>query len=136
MTIIVRCSALITCLLLLVACGTTDSTMRQAGHNEAYVQGFHDGRHSGMQEAGNSWEHYIRDKQRFDTDSEYRAGWIAGETEGKSLQAQAQSIGNSAAGAYSGQRVSEEVDQAQPAPQKIANDVMQGVDTSELKSLQ
>jgi hypothetical protein len=54
MTIIVRCSALITCLLLLVACGTTDSTMRQAGHNEAYVQGFHDGRHSGMQEAGNT----------------------------------------------------------------------------------
>lgn len=98
--------------------------------------GFHDGRHSGMREAGNSREHYIRDNQRFDTDSEYRAGWIAGETEGKSLQAQAQSIGNSAAGAYSGQRISEEVDHAQPDPQKIANDVLQGVDTSELKSLQ
>lgn len=43
----------------LTACGTTDSTLREQGRSEAYVTGLHDGRHSGMQEAGNEFEHYI-----------------------------------------------------------------------------
>ena len=47
--------------LLATACGTTDSSLKDQGKSEAYVTGFHDGRHSGMREAGNEWEHYIRD---------------------------------------------------------------------------
>ena len=37
---------------------------------------------------------------------------------------------------YTGYRVNKEVDKASPDPQKIANDAMKGVDTSDLKSLE
>jgi hypothetical protein len=90
---------------LVVACTTTDTSMREQGHTEAYILGFHDGRHSGMKEEGNYFEHYIRDIERFKTDSEYKAGWIAGEAEGKRLQKQANEFG-AAASEY---RINEEV---------------------------
>ena len=133
---ILRRLLLIGFVLLVSACGTTDGAMHDQGHNEAYVQGFHDGRHSGMKEAGNNWEHFIRDNQRFDTDSDYRSGWIAGEVEGKELQAQAQSLGEAAGGVYTGYKVGEEVDKAEPHPKKIASEVMKGVDTSDMKNLE
>lgn len=121
--------------LLVTACGTTDSAMRDQGHSEAYVQGFHDGRHSGMKEAGNNWEHYIRDHERFSSDREYQAGWVAGEIEGKHLQAQAQAVGDAAAGSYTGYRVGQEVDKTKPDPNKALKEATKGVDTSGLNSL-
>lgn len=121
---------------LITACGTTDTTLRDAGRSEAYVTGFHDGRHSGMQEAGNEWEHYIRDEQRFETDKEYQAGWLAGEAEGKRMQAQAKAVGEAAAGTYTGYRVGKEADKAGPHPEKAAKEAMKGVDTDVLKSLE
>ena len=120
----------------LVACGTTDSNLQQQGRSQAYIIGFHDGRHSGMQEAGNDFEQYIKDVERFESDAEYRDGWLAGEAEGKKLQQQATAVGEAAGGAYSGYRVGEEVDKAQPHPKKIAKDAMKGVDTEALKSLE
>jgi hypothetical protein len=93
--------------LFMTACETTDSTLRGQGHDEAYVQGFHDGRHSGMKEAGNAWEHYIRDHERYASDEQYAIGWNEGEIEGKHLQVQAQSIGDAMGGAYTGCRVGE-----------------------------
>ena len=123
-------------LFLVAACGTTDTAMRDAGRSDAYVTGFHDGRHSGMQEAGNQWEHYIRDHERFDADADYKAGWLAGEAEGKRLQAQAKAIGEAAAGTYTGYRVGEEADKAGPHPEKAAKEAMKGVDTEVLKSLE
>ena len=131
-----RITLIVVILLLISACGTTDTTLRDAGRSEAYVTGFHDGRHSGMQEAGNEWEHYIRDEQRFASDEEYQAGWLAGEAEGKRMQAQAKAVGEAAAGAYSGYRVSEEADKAGPHPEKAAKEAMKGVDTDALKSLE
>lgn len=71
---------------LLAACGTTDSELRQSGYSASYIQGFHDGRHSGMQEAGNDYEDYIKDQLRFDNDADYQRGWLAGEAEGQQLQ--------------------------------------------------
>ena len=135
MVIILRKILVLSFALLVSACQTTDGTMRDQGHNEVYVQGFHDGRHSGMKEAGNNWEHYIRDHERFDSDTEYKAGWMAGEIEGKHLQEQAQSIGEAAGGAYTGYRISEEADKAKPHPHDIAKDAMKGVDTKELEAL-
>jgi len=84
-------------ILFLSACGTTDSTLRKQGHNDAYVIGFHDGRHSGMREAGNHFEHFVQDRERYDTNDEYREGWLKGEEEGKRIQAQADAVGNAAA---------------------------------------
>ena len=120
--------------LLLTACGTTDSAMQDAGRSEAYVQGFHDGRHSGMKEAGNTWEHYIRDHERYQKDSEYREGWQAGEEEGKRLQEQASAIGNAAAGSYSGYQINKEVKKNDP--DKVAKDAVKGVDTKALEALE
>ncbi|MDN3702687.1 hypothetical protein QWY96_20455 [Vibrio artabrorum] len=81
-------------------CGTSDSTLIESGHNMAYVQGFHDGRHSGIQEAGNNFETYIKDQKRYESDVDYQQGWIAGESEGKRLQDNARSFGKSVATSY------------------------------------
>ena len=116
---------------LVVACSTTDTSMREQGHTESYIQGFHDGRHSGMREEGNYFEHYIRDIERFKTDSEYKAGWIAGEAEGKRLQKQSNEIG-AAASEY---RIKKEVKKSQDFDQ-IGKDAIKDVDTSKLKSLE
>ena len=88
-------------MVLMVACATSDNTLREQGHNESYLQGFHDGRHSGMKEAGNNWEHYVKDHERFASDNDYRDGWIEGEAEGKHLQEQAKAIG----GSYTGYQI-------------------------------
>lgn len=127
---------LISIVTFLTACGTTDSAMRDQGHSEAYVTGFHDGRHSGMQEAGNEWEHYIRDYERFESDAEYKSGWLAGEAEGKRLQAQATAVGEAAAGSYSGYQISKEAEKSGPHPDKAAKKAMKGVDTEVLKTLE
>ena len=124
------------CMALVASCETTDSTLRGQGHSEPYLQGFHDGRHSGMKEAGNNWEHYVRDHEKFDGDTEYRDGWVAGEAEGKHLQEQAKAIGDGMSGSYTGYQIGKEVDKNKPDPDKAAKDAMKGVDTSVFKSLE
>ena len=57
--------------MMLGGCGTSDGTLREQGRNESYIMGFHDGRHSGMKEAGNYLEHIVKDTQRFKDDAEY-----------------------------------------------------------------
>lgn len=126
--------AAIIALFTLVSCGTTDSALKEQGKTAAYIQGFHDGRHSGMTEQGNQYEHYIKDEARFASDPEYKAGWLAGENEGKVLQNQATSIGNAAAGAYSGARIGKEVDKNTDMD-KVAKDAVKGVDTTGMDSL-
>ncbi len=115
----------------LTACETTDSSLREQGRSDAYVMGFHDGRHSGMQEEGNFLEHYIKDEPRFESDPDYRAGWLAGEAEGRSMQRAA----NGAVGVYSAYEIGKEVDKQQNYD-KVARDAVKNVDTSELKSLE
>ena len=78
--------ALAISLLAISGCETTDTTLRESGRSEAYITGFHDGRHSGMKEAGNYLEHMVKDGKRFEEDAEYRAGWLAGEQEGIRIQ--------------------------------------------------
>src|SRR5210317_1822269 len=69
--------------LVTVGCGTTDSALKEQGRSQSYITGFHDGRHSGLKEAGNNYEHYIKDTERFKSDTDYQEGWLAGEVEGK-----------------------------------------------------
>ncbi len=120
--------------LLVVSCGTTDSSLKNQGKSAAYIQGFHDGKHSGMKEEGNHYERYVRDDARFRSDSEYKSGWLAGELEGKTLQDEATSIGMAAAGAYSSSQIQKEVDKSRDF-EGIANDAVQGTDTSSLNRL-
>lgn len=110
-------------------CGTSDSALIESGHNMAYVQGFHDGRHSGMQEAGNNFETFIKDQKRFESDTDYKQGWIAGESEGKRLQDEATSFGKGVAGSYSPKSEATNSDD-------VAKEALKGVDTSGLNSLE
>ncbi len=119
---------------LLAGCGTTDSSLQEQGRSQAFITGFHDGRHSGLREAGNRYEHYVKDVERFESDADYKAGWLAGEAEGKKIQAQAVTVGNAAAGAYSAHQVGEEINKNDP--EKVAKDALKGVDTGTLKSLE
>ncbi|NOH74730.1 hypothetical protein F0248_05570 [Vibrio crassostreae] len=101
----------------------------ESGHNESYIQGFHDGRHSGMQEAGNDFENYMKDEKRFDSDTDYKQGWLAGESEGKKLQDEATSIGKGIAGSYPQKTDSTNTDD-------MAKDALKGIDTSGLENLE
>ncbi|MFK8050834.1 MAG: hypothetical protein AB8B81_20580 [Halioglobus sp.] len=67
-------------------------------------------------------------------DLEYKSGWLAGEAEGKALQDQAVSIGNAAAGAYSGSQISKEI-RKNTDMDKAARDAVKGIDTSDIDSL-
>ena len=126
--------ALACTVLFLSGCGTTDSALQEQGRSQSYITGFHDGRHSGLAEAGNHYEHYIKDTERFDSDADYKAGWLAGELEGKKLQAQAVAVGNAAAGAYSAQQIEKEIDANDPG--KVVRDAVKGADTESLKALE
>jgi len=114
--------------LFLTGCETSDATLRKGGHSEAYIQGFHDGRHSGMKEAGNYLEHMVKDAQRFSKDAGYREGWLAGEAEGKQMQQEA----DAAVGTYHGYKIQKD---AEVDPNAIGKDVTKDVDTSTIKNL-
>ena len=116
-------------LILLSACGTSDATLREQGRSESYIMGFHDGRHSGMKEAGNYLESIVKDIQRFDSDTDYKEGWHAGEAEGKRMQEQA----NAASNTYQSDKIA---DEARTDPDAIAKDAMKGVNTKDLKVLE
>ena len=116
-------------LLFFTGCATSDSTLREQGNSEAYIQGFHDGRHSGMKEAGNYLEHVVKDLDRFDTDPEYRNGWLAGEAEGIRMQQQADA-------ASSRCQAEEIAKESQSDVNAIGKEVMKDVDTSAVKSLE
>ena len=116
--------------LFLTGCATSDSALREHGHSEPYIQGFHDGRHSGMAEAGNYLEHVVKNSQRYANDAEYRAGWLAGESEGKQMQAEA----NAAAGAYTGSQINKEYKELHDYD-AIGRDATKGVNPKSLEPL-
>ncbi|MBM7035039.1 hypothetical protein JQC93_01365 [Vibrio sp. 188UL20-2] len=115
--------------LLSFGCGTSDTALREGGHGDSYIMGFHDGRHSGMQETGNHYEQFIKDEQRFATDQEYQQGWLAGEAEGKKLQSQAATVGQGLASGYSAHSATQSTDD-------VAKEAVKGVDTSGLEALE
>lgn len=112
--------------------------MKQTGRSNAYIQGFHDDRHSGMTEEGNAFEHFIKDHEQFSNNEGYRNGWLAGELEGKKLQQQAMNVGNALGNAlvnaYSDSQITKEEKKHQNAD-KAAKDALKGVDVSTLKTL-
>lgn len=119
---------------LLSGCGTTDGALQEQGKSASYITGFHDGRHSGMSEQGNEFEHYIRDEDRFAADMDYRQGWVEGEVEGKTIQRQAASVGKAIGGTYSEGQVNKEVEKNQDFD-GIAKDAVKGVDTTGFEAL-
>ena len=82
-----------------------------------------------MKEAGNYLEHVVKDVDRFDTDPEYRNGWLAGEAEGIRMQQQADA-------ASSRCQAEEIAKESQSDVNAIGKEVMKDVDTSAVKSLE
>ena len=113
-------------------CETTDSALQDSGKSEAYITGFHDGRHSGMKEAGNYLEHMVKDVQRYETDTDYREGWLAGEQEGIRIQNQA----NAAVGSAGGYQIAKDADKSvEKDIKKAGKSATENVDTESLKVL-
>ena len=122
------------------ACGTSDGTLREEGRSDSYVAGFHDGRHSGMSEEGNDFEHYIRDETRFQSDVDYKTGWFAGEIEGMRIQDQSnefsEGVGAAVGGAVGGAISSGAMDDDdEPDFDKIGRDAVKNVDTTGFENL-
>jgi hypothetical protein len=128
-------SILFICLAFLTACGTTDKSLVQSGHSQDYIIGFHDGRHSGMQQEGIHFETYIKDADRFENNADYKQGWLDGEAEGRKLSVEAKKVGEAVGDSYSTIRISHEAIKARDA-EGIGKDVLKGIDTQELKSLE
>ena len=76
-----------------------------------------------------SLENYIKDQKRYESDVDYKEGWLAGESEGKKLQAEAVAIGKGAASGYPQKSETTNLDD-------VAKEALQGVDTSSLKNLE
>ena len=81
-----------------------------------------------MAEAGNYLEHAVKNSQLYANDAEYRAGWLAGEAEGKQMQQEA----NAAAGAYTGSQIKNEYEKSQDYD-AIGRDAMKGIDPKSLE---
>lgn len=73
-------------LLLTAGCATQEQTMLKEGYPPAYAKGFSDGCHSGKQAAGNMFEHFVKDVNRFQSDSQYAQGWHDGYQQCRSEQ--------------------------------------------------
>ncbi len=130
---IVRCLAAVFLLLVLAGCQTSDATLRESGKSEAYITGFHDGRHSGMKEAGNYLEHMVKDAKRFEEDADYREGWLAGEQEGIEIQRQS----NAAVGSAAGYKISQDAEKSSKHDiNKAIKSGTKDIDTDALKSLE
>ncbi len=121
-------------ILALSACGTTDSQLEAQGRSQAYIDGFHDGSKSGLEEAGNNYSTFTRDEARYASEADYKAGWDAGEAEGKKLEAEAENIGNAVAGSMEAHSIDKEVKKSTDMD-KVAKDAVKGVDTSGMDAL-
>lgn len=119
-------------LMLCVGCQTSDATLRESGKTEAYITGFHDGRHSGMKEAGNYLEHMVKDAKRFEEDVDYRQGWLDGEQEGIRIQNQA----NAAVGGAQGYKITKDAEKSTKHDiNKSIKQSTKDIDTDALKNL-
>lgn len=88
-----------------------------------------------MREAGNHYEHFVQDRERYDTDEDYRNGWIAGEEEGRHMQAQADSVGTAAAVGISAGSTHEHSKHSGMSKEAMEK-ATKGVDTSVLRTLE
>ena len=110
--------------LLLVACASSEDTLRNHGYSEAYVEGYHDGCPSGKHAAGSWFDSHVQDDERFRNDHDYQVGWTYGF---QTCSTEFLAIQNAiAAGTHSGEIGTTGVD---------AKKVLKGIDTSGLEGL-
>ncbi len=65
-------------IIIISGCATQKEIMIQEGHSVAYAEGFDDGCHSGKKAAGNMFEHFKKDENKFERLGKYAQGWSDG----------------------------------------------------------
>lgn len=122
-------AALVFMPMVLAACSFNTHLRSGEYGGDAYVTGFHDGRHSGLAKAGASAESVIKDVTRFAEQPEYREGWLAGEQEGIRIRKEA-SAGKEVVSKGKARKESDEA----PANNKAINpDLLPDMQPSKLK---
>ena len=108
--------------------------MINQGYPLSYADGFDDGCHSGNKAGGSMFEQFKKDVRRFEKDLQYAQGWSDGfrqcETEQEALQRQIRM-------SIEQQRLIETKKHNQWEEQRhLENEVLKGVDTNSLRTLQ
>ena len=121
-------------LLIITACQSTRDSMVEQGYPLAYADGFQDGCDSGNKAGGSLFDQFKKDVTRFNTETDYAQGWSDGfrqcETEQESIQRQVRM-------SIEQQNLQQQKKTNELAEQHaLEREVMKGVDTSGLKSLE
>lgn len=128
-------TALLSGLLLMIfsGCVSQTETMVKQGYPLAYAEGFEDGCHSGKKAAGNMFDQFKKDINRFNTDTQYAQGWSDGfrqcESEEEAYQRQYRM-------AIEQQKLIEQQKQNERQEEyHLTNEALKNVDTKTLKNL-
>lgn len=121
-------------LLIITACQSTRDSMVEQGYPLAYADGFQDGCDSGNKAGGSLFDQFKKDVTRFNSETDYAQGWSDGfrqcETEQESIQRQVRM-------SIEQQNLQQQKKTNELAEQHaLEREVMKGVDTSGLKSLE
>ena len=121
-------------LLIITACQSTRDSMVEQGYPLAYADGFQDGCDSGNKAGGSLFDQFKKDVTRFNSQTDYAQGWSDGfrqcETEQESIQRQVRM-------SIEQQNLQQQKKTNELAEQHaLEREVMKGVDTSGLKSLE
>ncbi|WP_198589527.1 hypothetical protein [Shewanella sp. 10N.286.51.B7] len=121
-------------LLIITACQSTRDSMVEQGYPLAYADGFQDGCDSGNKAGGSLFDQFKKDVTRFNNETDYAQGWSDGfrqcETEQESIQRQVRM-------SIEQQNLQQQKKTNELAEQHaLEREVMKGVDTSGLKSLE
>ncbi|MCC4832166.1 hypothetical protein LMH66_05930 [Shewanella sp. 10N.7] len=121
-------------LLIITACQSTRDSMVEQGYPLAYADGFQDGCDSGNKAGGSLFDQFKKDVTRFNSETDYAQGWSDGfrqcETEQESIQRQVRM-------SIEQQNLQQQRKTNELAEQHaLEREVMKGVDTSGLKSLE
>ncbi|KPZ72060.1 MULTISPECIES: hypothetical protein [unclassified Shewanella] len=124
----------IVCVVILTGCQSTRDTMIEQGYPLAYADGFQDGCDSGNKAGGSLFDEFKKDVNRFNQEQDYAQGWTDGfrqcETEQESIQRQVRM-------SIEQQKLQQQTKSNELAEQHaLEREVMKGVDTSSLKSLE
>ncbi|NOR24258.1 MAG: hypothetical protein GQ542_07665 [Desulforhopalus sp.] len=127
-------AAVILSIVVLSGCVSQKQSMINQGYPLSYADGFDDGCHSGNKAGGSMFEQFKKDVRRFEKDLQYAQGWSDGfrqcETEQEALQRQIRM-------SIEQQRLIETKKHNQWEEQRhLENEVLKGVDTNSLRTLQ
>jgi hypothetical protein len=111
----------------IAACASERDQLIDQGYPVSYADGFADGCHSGKKAGGSYFDEFKKDVPRFEQDTRYAQGWSDGFRQCESEEEAAQR----------NVRMAIEIQNMQEIHrQNIGEDILNGIDTTGLESLQ